>query len=292
MNGDRITNEQCPSQTIHDTLSPCVYRMPETLFLIKFIVSVTVVIGLSVFAEKGSARVAGILSGYPAGSAINLFFFGLEIGPDFAAESAVYNMVGLVATQSCIYFYYKASSVAGRFNILLSSLAAVASYFVVVWLLHFIRTSSVVALTIPLLSVPFFIFLFRRIPNVKIRNRVPLTFGVLLLRALFAASSILLITGTARSVGATYAGLFSAFPSTMFPFMLIIHATYGAATAHTVIKNYPIGSVSLIFYSLTVSLTYPVLGIYLGTLLCFIVATVCLVAYEIVRSRISRAICT
>ena len=75
------------------------------LVLIKFGSSILVVLALSAVAERVSPRVAGIISGYPAGIAINLFFFGYEIGPVFAAESALYTAVGLLATQSFVYFY-------------------------------------------------------------------------------------------------------------------------------------------------------------------------------------------
>ena len=63
--------------------------MPTEIFILKLIVAVAVVIGLSLVAEHSSPRIAGILSGYPTGSAVSLFFFGLEINPEFAANSAL-----------------------------------------------------------------------------------------------------------------------------------------------------------------------------------------------------------
>ncbi len=39
---------------------------------------------------------AGVLYGYPAGIALNLFFFGYEIGPAFAARAHLF-LIGLVA---------------------------------------------------------------------------------------------------------------------------------------------------------------------------------------------------
>ena len=62
----------------------------DLLFLLKLFVSVFVVVGLSLVTEYVSPKVAGILSGYPLGAAIALFFIGLEIGPDFAAQNSVF----------------------------------------------------------------------------------------------------------------------------------------------------------------------------------------------------------
>jgi len=64
--------------------------------LIKILVSVFMVLTLSLIADFVSPRIAGILSGYPLGAAISLFFIGFEIGPGFASESALYTMTGLV----------------------------------------------------------------------------------------------------------------------------------------------------------------------------------------------------
>jgi hypothetical protein len=106
--------------------SPILETNMATLFLIKLVVVITVVVGLSIIAEHGSPRLAGLLSGYPTGSAITLFFFGLELSPQFAAHSAVYNMIGMVAMQVLIYAYYKTSC---RHGIIASSLVGVGSYF-------------------------------------------------------------------------------------------------------------------------------------------------------------------
>ncbi|MBI2464329.1 hypothetical protein HYV57_05210 [Candidatus Peregrinibacteria bacterium] len=251
-----------------------------TIFIVKFIVAVAVVIGLSIIAEKSSPRIAGILSGYPTGSAISLFFFGLEINPEFAAKSAVYNMIAIVAMQAFIYFYYKASL---KFNMVISSLVAIVGYFVIIWLLHFIELNTFVAILIPITSIFLFFYLFRPIKNVQIENKVQLNLKVFFIRALFAASIILFITEIAKLVGPTWSGLFSAFPTTLFPLILIVHFTYDKKHVHTIIKNIPIGIFSLVLYSLTVSIVYPFYGIYWGTLMSFGVATVYLVAYQLFK---------
>ena len=90
----------------------------------KIIVTVGMVLSLSAVAERVSPRVAGLLSGYPLGAAIALFFMGLEIGPDFAAQSAVYTLVGLVASQVFVYGYYRASAALQRHVIPAATLTA------------------------------------------------------------------------------------------------------------------------------------------------------------------------
>jgi len=61
-------------------------------------VTVLGVLSLSAVAEKVSPRLAGVLAGYPVGSAISLGFYGVEFGADFAGRCASHNLAGLVAS--------------------------------------------------------------------------------------------------------------------------------------------------------------------------------------------------
>lgn len=261
--------------------------MIELLFLIKLIVAITFVIGLSLLAENLSPKVAGILSGYPTGSAISLFFFGLEVNPEFAAESAVFNMIGLAATLTFVYVYFIASVYFKKYNMLFSSLSAIAAYFIMVPLLHFIEINKYIAILIPVLFSFLYIYLFKNIKNINIQTKVKLSYRILFLRAFLAALIILLITSVPKFVGSTWSGLFSAFPTTLFPLILIIHFTYSKEHVHSVIKNVPIGMFSLIIYSLIISIVYPLFGIYWGTLISFVAATIYLIAYKKIKNLIS-----
>ncbi|WP_109829841.1 hypothetical protein [Reichenbachiella versicolor] len=259
--------------------------MIEALFFVKLLIAISFVVGLSLLAENVSTKVAGILSAYPTGSAISLFFFGLEVSPEFAADSAIYNMLGLSAALFFVLAYYLASTYFNKFSILWSSISGILVYLVVVWSIHYIEVNRYIAFLIPSTIAVLFAFAFRNIKNIDIQSRAKLSYRTLLLRGSFAALIIVVITSLPNYVGASWSGLFSAFPTTLFPFMLIIHFTYTKDHVHTIIKNVPIGVFSLIIYSLVVSLIYPVLGIYWGTLVSFIAATLYLLLFREVKKR-------
>lgn len=249
------------------------------IFALKIIITIIAVSALTIIAERISPRAAGILSGYPLGSAISLFFIGLEQGADFAGTSAVYNVAGLFALQSFYFTYYLVSNRVSRFSVLLSSLAAIAGFLAVDAVLQGLHLPPWACLVIGIGAVPGFGFLYRRIPNASITRRVHLGLGVVIFRAALAALVILSITGAAHLVPPSWAGLFSAFPSTVFPLLLILHTTYGREQAHTVIKHVPSGQWSLVLYLLAVSAAYPLVGIYWGTLAGFAAATLYLLAF-------------
>jgi len=169
-------------------------------------------------------------------------------------------------------------------SILLSSAAALASYAACISLIHCFHFNRISAVLLPTAAAAAGLILMRKIENVKIAERVKLKPVVLLLRALAAASIILAVTAAPGLVGPSWAGLFSAFPSTLFPLILILHVTYGKSAVHTVIKNVPAGLFSLILYSLTVSFTYPCFGAAVGTLLSFAAAGAWLALLQIIRS--------
>ena len=156
----------------------------------------------------------------------------------------------------------------------------------VAWLLHYIRLNKFLAALIPIASIFLFVYLFRQIKNATIRDRVKLTPRILSLRAFLAGFLILIIIGTAKFVGSRWAGLVSAFPSTLFPLILIVHLTYDKAHVHTIIKNFPLGMGSLITYSLCVSIVYPTSGIYVGTVISLAAASVYLLVYRLVAVRV------
>jgi hypothetical protein len=261
-----------------------------SLFLIaKIGVTIGMVLALSLVAERVSPRVAGVLSGYPLGAAIALFFIGSEISPEFAARSAVYTLAGLAASQVFVYCYFIAATRFNRRTILASSAAALGGYFAAAWLLQRIPFSLAAAFLTAAASMGLFTFLFRRIPNIAIARSVRFTPAVLLLRASLAAAIIITITASAKAVGPAWAGIFSAFLTALFPLMLIVHMTYDKAHVHTIIKNYPPGLGSLIAYGVSVSCLYPVWGVGWGTLMAFGNASLYLVVYGIIAARPIRA---
>ncbi|MBN1303448.1 MAG: hypothetical protein JXA13_03360 [Anaerolineales bacterium] len=55
---------------------------------------------MSAIIERLSPRTTGILSGYPLGTAILLFFFGIENNTDFPADSAWLALLGMAACKT------------------------------------------------------------------------------------------------------------------------------------------------------------------------------------------------
>lgn len=252
--------------------------------LIKTVVSIVFVVVLSVIAEKVGPRAAGIISGYPLGVALSLCFIGLEVSPEFAARSAVSTVSGLAAIVALVSGYLFglkwAQGVSRSAGLAITTVAALAAYGVIATLLSLFPVYWPSAVLIALLSIALSGRFFRTIPDIPIIQNVRLGFTALMLRAVFAALAILAITAAAKIVGPTWAGLFSAFPSTMLPLLIIIQYTHQPAHVRTIIKNVPRGLQSMLIYVVLVAVTYDTLGIAWGTVIGYLAATVYLLTRE------------
>lgn len=252
------------------------------LLAVKFMLSVAVVLLLSFVAEHISPKWAGLLSGFPTGSAITLYFFAVENSLAFAAASAVYNIIGLVAMQMCVYGYYRIGGMAGKFKTFYSLCGAIIGYSITIFVLSMLPVTPVVSAVVAIASFVIFRYLFRNINHSLITERIKQALGIFLWRAGSAALTICFITGIAKFVGPEWAGLFSAFPTTLLPLLLIVHFTYGEKHAHSIIKHVPEGLGGLLVYSLIIYASYPKISLYSGIALAFTGAFVYLLIYQVI----------
>ncbi|MEZ9821625.1 hypothetical protein AB4238_13525 [Shewanella sp. 10N.286.45.A1] len=270
--------------------------MFELIFISKIVVSIFAVLGLSFIAEHVSPKVAGILSGYPLGTAIALFYIGLENGEQFAANSAVFTLSGFSASLVLVYVYYQVSlaldnsvkQISVPMNASISSLCSIIAFLFVGLLLTRFELAIIPSVLLSISAIFVFGYLLRKIQDTRVVATTSLKGRGLLLRAIAAAAIVIAITGVAKLIGPNWSGLLSAFPITLFPFLIIIHLTYGSRQVHTIIKHYPFGLGSLLIYAVCVAHLYSTLGLGLGTVLAFVAATIYLLLLALLQKRLSR----
>ncbi len=251
--------------------------MLSTVLLAKIAVTMLAVVGLSLIAEHLSARLAGILAGYPHGIAIVLYFIGIEQGVDFAAKASIYAIGGLGANMLLAYVYHRLCRAPGLGDVLLAAAGGLMAFLAFAALLNRLHISQLTAAAITLAMIAAALLLLRRAVNVKVVKGVGISHLDVLMRALLATAIVLGITGAAGAIGPDWSGLLSGFPVVTFPLLLIIHFHHGPAPIATMVKNYPLGLISLLVFTLTVSLAFPALGMNWGTAAGFAAATLYLI---------------
>jgi uncharacterized membrane protein (GlpM family) len=246
------------------------------ILLIKFTVAISSVVGLSILFEKINPKIAGLLSGYPVGVALALFFFGLENGADFASESAVFNIVGILTFLSFIGIYYIVSKVfSGKKGVIaISTMLATAGFLLISYGLEQIEFGIISSIVFAIVTIIAFMIPFQKIRIMQTGSNADVTLKSILVKAFVASSIITLVTALANSVGPAWAGLLASFPATTLPLILLVHYKYSTMHLHALFKYIPVGSFSIVAYVAAVYYVYPEYGIYFGTLIAYAAATI------------------
>lgn len=259
------------------------------LIAAKILVTFLTVILLAKVAERLSPRHAGLLAGFPLGTAIALYFFGWQQGEQFAAQSAVYTLPGLTAAMCFAWGYQQVIQRKPSLRFLpLAIISALGCFLLAASVLHTLPQHRGLNFLVVFAAILLFRTVFKPIKETQIQQAPQGIWSnnwlTLLFRASIATISILLITGLAELLGPERAGLLAAFPVSFFPLMLILHISYGARILATSIKHYPDGIGALVVYCLAVSSLYPMLGLHWGTL----TSLLCSVAYLLLYSQLSK----
>ncbi|AXX87588.1 hypothetical protein [Malaciobacter marinus] len=247
------------------------------LLIIKAVTAVVIVITLSIIAEKVSAKLSGILSGLPLGTMVVLIFFAIEHGINYSVEASLYNIHGLLALLSFIIGYYISTFYKRKFDIFVSIIVSFVFYLVAAFILahvpiHVVFTPIAVITIITLVTI-----YFAKIPDNAKKINTKITFKDLVLRTILTVVIFLLVTSIPKIAPVNIAGIFSAFPSMMFPLLLIVHFNHSGNQARTILKNTPSGLSSIVIFCVSVHFTYPMLGVFLGTLVSFITCIIYIV---------------
>ena len=259
-----------------------------TLILIKTLVTITIVLTLSVVAERVSPRWAGMLGGYPLGTAIVLIFIGYEEGTAFAQTSAVHTLAGLTANLAVFAAYGLALTLKRDCHFLIASSCALIGFFAVGIPLSNIEFNLLSAVIFIVIVIGICLIAFKQFPDMKIEKAVRLSFWVTAVRAAMACFVVLSITGLAEQLGPEMAGVLASFPSTVLPMVVIIHFTYGPAPVLTIIKHFPKGLGAMIIFGVIFAQYLEDLGLMWGTLLSFVAATMYLLVFSSLQQKMRR----
>lgn len=255
----------------------------DFLFLLKAATSISIVVALSLIAERAGPRVAGLLTGLPLGAGMVIIFTGAEQGAAFAAESAHHMVPGFVTTAVFVYLYAAAAArgrIGGVKGVMVPSLLANGGYALSAWAMSY--TAIPIVYAIPMIAVCLYVTskLMAYLPNTPIMARVSFGWRVMAFRAGMATTAILLITGIAGNVGAQWTGLLTAFPITLYPLILVIHITYTGEEIAAVLKHVPAGLGGVVSFCVTAAFSLPAFGLTWGTVVSYLAAAVYLLTFS------------
>jgi len=262
------------------------------IIIFKILVGISLVLFLVYLSEKVSPKIAGIIGGTAiGGTAVSLFFFGFEHGAGFVQQAIPWTIAGL-GSEIMFYlgYYFGGKIVPNKFGLFWQMLSAIFFSFLFFFslgyllsIIDFTLLTGVLAFSAIYLIVNF---IFRNIRNRSFLCVHKTTFWEFIFRIIIVSGLIIFITSVPLLLGNRWAGLFSAFATTTFPVLLILHYKHGSDALNTVIKNISWSLSSLVVYIIGVYYLYEIIGVYYGTLVSFVISFVFLLILKFVYVKI------
>jgi hypothetical protein len=220
--------------------------------LLKLVLTPALIAAATLVARRYGSAKGGWVAGLPLVSGPLSVSLALEQGPVFASRAAHASLLGLVAVAAFCVVYIRT---AGRRGPLIGSASGVGAYLAVVWGLSFLASGLVSSALLVVLSV-FSALLAAGIPAPDASfahvPRWDLPF-----RMASAFAMVLIITESARALGATWSGLLSPFPVFASVMAVFSQKQGGPTAARPLLAGCLIGSLASAAFSLAVAALLP-----------------------------------
>ncbi len=230
---------------------------------ISAVLALTMVILVTVIGERWGTRIGGLVGTIPSLLLIALIFIGLSSGPERAASSASIVIIEMGANITFLSVYLLTIH-KGMVRALALSMSvwAVISYLILISggfgtagnsLLYFFMLVANLAL----------------LRHIRISSRpMKLRYSVkeLSFRGILGGTAIGAAVFLSKVGGPVIGGIFAVFPAIFLSTMIIYSLKHDIEVPRAMGKSMTLGSLNVFSYALTASLTFPVWGIWLGSL--------------------------
>jgi hypothetical protein len=240
------------------------------IFLLKSFSVVLLVFGLNYIAQKFGPKISGIISGLPTGSFITLLFFAIEFGTSYVKDTALYNIHGLFAALGFSIGYYISTFYKGRFEIIFCIFLSFIFYLILVFIISYIPVHIIFTPICVYILLLICAIYYAKKEQYCIVEQDKATFLDLILRTILTIFIFVFISILPNYLPVNLAGVFSSFPTVLLPVLIIVHFNHSNLQARTLVQNTPFGLTCVVVYSFLVYITYPLYGVFIGTLLSWI----------------------
>lgn len=247
--------------------------------LVSFIVGSSLITCISLIAEKVNQHISGIILMLPTTLVLGFFFLGLTTTAENVSTIIPATLIplGIVVFSSIIYIYcaiFFERKLKHKISQIVSTLlTSIIIWFALACPFAFYKFSNT------FFAIISFIIIVR-ITHLILRSK-QYTFSLskpkykkiqLIIRALFTGSLIALVVFLGKTLNPFWGGIFTMFPVTTFATLVILHFYYKPNQLFYFMKSAPLGSISLFIYSISVMLLFPTFGIWVGTLISYIIS--------------------
>jgi hypothetical protein len=247
----------------------------DSFFISKVIISFFVagiwITAATFLAERLGTKIGGLITNLPSNILISLIFIALVNDIDFVVKSIPAIPIGMTIDTLFLFVYILLLPL-GLFR---STLISLLIWFLLAFFAIQIKIDNLVINIVIYIVITYFIFLithkFLKLPAKK-KSDKSYTINQLVLRAVFAGGLVASVVFISNFFNAYIVGIFSSFPAVLLSTMIILVLNQNISFARATGKILILSSSNIVVYSLVVYLTYPTLGIVIGTIISFLCA--------------------
>jgi hypothetical protein len=260
--------------------------MLTTILLIRLILAFAVgsiwVATVTVITER-KGTTWGVLGGFPSTAAFALLFIGINQSPAVAVDASIVLPVVFSVSNACLLLYAFSARKGFAFGFGISLLAWLGFSAVVVALgLNDYAVSLASGAVIS--SLTLVAFLKIKLPRFEGQSKL---YGKkeILVRGSVAGTIVALTVLLSEFGGPIIGGIAASFPAVYVSTLIIMTHSKGAEFSRSITRPLAVSGIfTVIPYSVVVHFLYPLLGIWLGTLLAYLAVTpLAVLSYLIVK---------
>ena len=239
--------------------------------VLEFAVGSLWVIVITLVAEKKGSVLGGVLGGLPSTSAFSFFFIGINQSSTAAVQATTVFPLAFAVTIVYLFFfaYFTKKSFSNGIIISLSMWFVVSALIVVsglrdFWVAQF--GGTIISLT------TYFAFTKKlKLPNLKGKQKLYRPHEILF-RGVGAGSLVAVSVLLSQIGGPILGGIAAAFPAVFTSTLIILNRSKGTEFSRAITKPLVFSGILTIFpYCVAVRYSYPVFGVWLGTLISYVI---------------------
>src|SRR3954447_26117600 len=258
---------------------------PDLLFWLSLVLKMAVtagfVIAAAMVAERAGPAIGALVATLPVAAGPAYVFVALDHDAAFISASAIGSIAAHAATA---VFSLVFVVLAQRFSTAVSVGSAVASWFIMAFLLRLVPWTFTTVAATNLAIFGVCILVTNRYRHAKMPLIVRKWYDVLL-RAVMVACLVAAVVGLSGRVGPLVTGLLAVYPIVMTSLMLIFQPRVGGPATAALIANSMWGLVGFSACLFTVHLATVPLGNWAGLVLSLVVSVVWNIALHALRRR-------
>lgn len=225
----------------------------------------------TLMAERVSLLWRGIILTIPSTMAIGLLFIGLTKSPQDAVEAVTIMPAAIGITYIYMVFFVLLT---GKFNSIISFIGAIIPWAICAFIiLKFPPVNFLISILYLIVAIIPTYLVIIRLPQVTHLKIFKMNLKHISTRSLLGGMIVALAVFLSKTLGNTWGGLFSTFPAAFTSTLIIYYHTQGKAVLPAIGKSlYFPGTIGFVIYIWIVAVTFPHIGIWLGTLSAYLVS--------------------